>query len=93
MQQVRGGNRGAEQGVEKQPPVAGQVGVHHRELRNVVGDLADHGEHQHGGDRADRVLGEGRDRQPDGAECRHGRGHVQGDEEHPQQPLPEPKPA
>ena len=39
-----------------------------------------------GGDSADRVLGQGRDGQADGAERGHGRGHVQGHEQHPQQP-------
>ena len=41
------------------------------------------------GDRADGVLGEAGDRQPDGAEHGHGRRHIEHHEQQPQQPLGE----
>src|SRR6516164_10808041 len=42
--QVRPGDRGAQQRVEGQPPVRGQVRVYRPELRHVVGDFAGHGD-------------------------------------------------
>ena len=61
--QGRGVDRGAEQRVERQPPVRREVRGHRRELRDVVDHLAgdddDHGRR----DRTDRMLGESGDGQ------------------------------
>ena len=56
------------------------------QLRHLVGDLAADDDHQQPGDRAERVLGQGRDGQPDRAERGHRRGQVESDQQQPQQP-------
>jgi len=54
VQQVRGGDREAEQRVERHPPVRRKIAVHGPELGDAAGDLARHGQDQ---DRRDRGNG------------------------------------
>src|ERR1700761_3940329 len=62
-----GGDGGAQEGVEREPPVGGQVGAGRGELGNVVDDLAGHHDDHQGGDGTDGVLGQGRYGQAQGA--------------------------
>ena len=56
VQQVRGGDREAEQRVERHPPVRRKIAVHGPELGDAAGDLARHGQDQDQ-DRRDRGNG------------------------------------